>query len=69
MPVMIKRYRCKDCGREFDSCKSAKLCEDAHLQPVSVMPLTYTVKPYPYKVEVSFSNGERHIYNAEELGG
>jgi hypothetical protein len=69
MPVTIKRYRCKDCKREFDSYKSAKACESAHLKPVSVKSARFTVKPFPYQVEVTFDNGERHIYNADELCG
>jgi hypothetical protein len=66
---MFKRYRCKRCGREYGSYKSAKACEDAHPAPVSVKPVSYTAKPYPYKVEVSFNTGERHIYSADELNG
>jgi NAD-dependent dihydropyrimidine dehydrogenase PreA subunit len=69
MPITIKRYRCKDCAREFDSYKSAKNCEEAHPVPVAVRAVRFTVKPFPYQVEVSFNNGERHIYNADELGG
>jgi hypothetical protein len=69
MPVTVKRYRCKDCNREFDSYKAAKSCEDSHPTPVSVKTVRFTVKLFPYQVEVSFDNGERHIYNADELGG
>jgi transposase-like protein len=69
MPVTVKRYRCKDCNREFNNYKAAKQCEESHPFPVSVKAVRFTVKTYPYQVEVSFNNGERHIYNADELGG
>jgi hypothetical protein len=69
MPDIIKRYRCKDCKREFDSYKAAKNCETAHPKPVSVKSARFTVKPFPYQVEVPFDNEERHIYNADELCG
>jgi hypothetical protein len=69
MPVKETRYRCKYCNRQYESHKAAKGCEDRHLIPVSVRAERYTVAVYPYKVEVIFDNGERRIYNAEDLGG
>jgi hypothetical protein len=49
MPDIIKRYRCKDCKREFDSYKSARNCEAAHPKPVSVKSARFAVKPFPAK--------------------
>jgi hypothetical protein len=69
MPITIIRYRCNDCNREYDSYKDAKNCEDSHPTPASVKAMRFTVKPFPCQVEVTFENGERHIYNAVELGG
>jgi hypothetical protein len=62
-------YRCSKCRRTFDSYKEAQDCEKAHLRPVSAKAVQYTIKPYPYSVEVKFNNGEKRIYNAEDLGG
>jgi transposase-like protein len=70
MPVAFKRYRCKDCGREFESYNKAKKCENSHPIPVSVKAICYTIaKAFPYQVEVTFNNGEKHIYNSVEMGG
>jgi hypothetical protein len=62
-------YRCDKCGKEYGSHKGAKRCEASHLEPVSVKAIRYTIKPYPYSVEVVFGNGEKRIYNAADLGG
>jgi hypothetical protein len=67
MPIPF--YRCSKCRREFDNYKAAKSCENAHLTPVSATALRYTVKPFPYKIEVTLNNGEKRVYNAEDLGG
>jgi hypothetical protein len=70
MPLKVIKYRCKYCGRQYDSYAAAKICEGKHLTPVSVKAELYTVAAnYPYKVEVTLSNGERRIYNAADLGG
>jgi len=65
----LARYRCCKCLKEFVSYKEAKNCEAAHLYPVSAKVVNYTVRPYPYEVEITFNNGERRIYAAEDLGG
>ena len=62
-------YRCRKCRREFDSFQSAKNCEKAHLEPVSVRNVKYTIKKWPYQVEVTFNDGTKRIYNADDLGG
>jgi hypothetical protein len=67
MPIVF--FRCDKCGRQFDSFDEAERCEAAHLAPVSVKALRYSVKPYPYSIEVSFGGGEARIYNAADLGG
>ncbi|GHU60800.1 hypothetical protein FACS1894171_2730 [Clostridia bacterium] len=67
MPIPF--YRCCKCRKEFDSFKAAKSCENAHLKPVSAKAVRYTIRQYPYSVEITFNNGEHKIYNAEDLGG
>ena len=67
MPIAF--FRCSKCRREFDTHKAAKACENGHLTPVAAKILRYTIKPFPYSLEVTFNNGERRIYNAEDLGG
>jgi hypothetical protein len=70
MPLKITRYRCKYCDRQYGSYGAAKTCEDKHLTPISVKAERYTVAAnYPYKVEVTLNNGERRIYNADDLSG
>jgi len=65
----IEFFRCEKCRREFDRREDAVKCEDGHLLPVAVEVKQYTTKPYPYSVIVTFSNGEKLVYNAEKLGG
>lgn len=67
MPIPF--FRCEKCRREFPSRQEAEQCESAHLIPVSAAVKNYTTKPFPYSVEITFSNGEKRIYNAEDLGG
>jgi hypothetical protein len=62
-------YRCNKCKRDFKTHKEAKKCEDDHLKPVFVRVVQYTIKPFPYSIEVTFNNDERRIYNAQDLGG
>ena len=67
MPLTF--YKCVKCKHTFNSYKEAKDCEDAHLRPVSARAVEYTIKPFPYSIEVKFNNGEKRIYNAQDLGG
>lgn len=68
MPVAY--YKCTKCQRTFDRYEEAVACEDGHLVPVEVRVVSYTsVKPFPFSVEVAFSNGEKRIYNSADLGG
>jgi hypothetical protein len=67
--IPIPFYRCERCRREFDSREEAENCERGHLKPVSVQAKQYTIRPHLYSVEVTFENGEKRIYNADDLGG
>jgi hypothetical protein len=61
-------YRCVKCGCTFNTYEEAKACEAAHIIPVSVKVKQHTVRSFPYSVEVTFNNGEKRIYNADNLG-
>lgn len=65
----IARYLCEKCKRTFDCFEKAIACEDSHLVPVEARVISYSIKPYPYSVEITFSDGSKGIYNAESLGG
>ena len=67
MPIAY--YKCAKCLHTFDTYEGALMCEKSHLRPVYVKAVLYTVKPYPFSVEVKFNNGEKRIYNAQDLGG
>jgi len=67
MPLIS--YRCRKCNREFDNYQDAKNCETSHPQPVSIRNVNYTVKSWPYQVEVTFNDGTKRIYNADDLSG
>jgi len=66
MPVPF--YKCAKCGRTFDNYEDAEACEDGHLTVTSARVLSYTIRPYPYTVEVTFNNGEKRVYYSEDLG-
>jgi hypothetical protein len=67
MPITY--FKCAKCLHTFDTHKEARDCEKSHLRPVSAKAIKYTIKPYPYSIEVTFNNGEKHIFNAQDLGG
>ena len=62
-------YRCPKCFHSFDDRVDAVACEASHLTPVSVKATKFTVKAYPFAVEVTFQNGEKQTYIAETLNG
>jgi len=65
MPLIF--FRCRKCKREFNNFQDAKNCEMAHLHPVSVRDVKYTIKHWPYQVEVIFNDGSKRLYNADDL--
>ena len=67
MPIPF--FKCGKCGRTFDTFEGALACEEGHLIPTSVSVKSYSMKPFPYSVEITFESGEKRIYNAEDLGG
>ena len=67
MPISF--WRCAKCRREHDSFESAEKCENGHLIPVEVSIKNHSIRPYPYSLEVTFSDGKAKIYNAEDMGG
>jgi len=67
--IPIAFYRCEKCRREYPSSEAAEQCEAEHLIPVSATVKSYSTRRYPYSVEITFSNGEKRIYNAEDMGG
>ena len=62
-------YRCRKCKREFDNFQDAKNCETAHPHPVAIRNVSYTIKYWPYQVEVTFNDGSKRLYNADDLSG
>ena len=60
-------YKCAKCKHIFDSYKEALECENSHPIPVEVRVKTYTIRPYPYAVEVTFSDGVKKVYNDENM--
>ena len=67
MPLIS--YRCRKCKREFNNFQDAKNCETAHPQPVAIRNVSYTIKYWPYQVEVTFNDGSKRLYNADDLSG
>ena len=67
MPMIS--YRCRKCNREYKNYQDARNCEAAHPQPVSTRNVNYTIKHWPYQVEVTFNDGSTRLYNSADLGG
>jgi len=67
MPLVF--YKCRKCKREYSDFQDAKNCEMSHLQPVSVRAVQYTIRHWPYQVEVLFDDGSKKIYNADDMSG
>ena len=67
MPIPF--WRCEKCRREYDSLEKAESCESGHLIPIEVSVKSYSIRPYPYSLEITFSDGEAKTYNAEDMGG
>jgi len=67
MPLIF--YRCRKCNREFNNFQEARDCETAHPQPVSVKNVQYTIKSWPYQVEVLFNDGSKRLYSADDMNG
>lgn len=65
MPLIF--FRCEKCRREFPSREAAEKCEAAHLTAVSAKVKSHGIHPYPYAVEVTFSNGETREYVADNM--
>lgn len=65
MPIPF--YRCEKCRREHDTLEGAEKCEAAHLTVISARVKGYGIYPYPYEVEVVFSNGETRVYLADNM--
>jgi len=62
-------FKCAKCYHTFNTYEDALKCEKGHLRPVYAKAIKYTIEPYPYSIEVKFNNGEKRIYNAQDLGG
>ncbi|MCL2547863.1 MAG: response regulator [Symbiobacteriaceae bacterium] len=67
MPLIF--FKCRKCKREFINFQEAINCEDSHPHPVSIRNVQYTVKRWPYQVEVTFNDGSKRLYNAVDLSG
>jgi hypothetical protein len=67
MPITF--YRCQKCKREFIDIQDANNCEAAHPEPIAVKTVQYSIKNWPYSVEVTFNNRSKRIYNADDMGG
>lgn len=65
MPIPF--YRCAKCGREHGKREDAARCEKAHLAVKKARALRYTVSPYPYTIEVTFTDGVVKTYRFDEL--
>ena len=65
MHIPLVFYRCAKCRREYDSSGDAEKCEVEHLTVVEAHVKGYGIHPYPYELEVTFNNGEKRVYLAE----
>lgn len=65
MPLIF--YRCALCKREFDDLDAAKDCEASHAKVKKASAKLYTIGPYPFTIEVQFSDGKTKSYILEDM--
>ena len=64
MPPVVT-YKCAKCGMRRESYEAAEKCEEAHLTAVSVREVEYVLGAYPYRVELTFTDGKAVEYVAD----
>ena len=62
----IKYYKCAKCKMTRDSYKEAERCEKSHLSAVSVREVEYVMGAYPFRVVLTFSDGNELEYTKED---
>ena len=55
-------YKCNICHMTRKSYKEAAKCEKSHLAAVSVRVVDYVIGPYPFRVVLTFPDGEEREY-------
>jgi len=60
MPIV--QYKCSKCKMVRNSYKEAKKCEQSHLPAISMRDVEYRVGAYPFRVIITFSDGEEREY-------
>lgn len=65
MPIPF--YRCSKCKKEHKTLEDAFACEDSHLEVSDAKAKTYTIGQYPYILEVTFTNGVKKEYIADDM--
>ena len=60
-------FRCSKGRREFDPFESAIACEESHREVVTAKAKQYTVSPYPFMIEVTFTDGDTKDYIADDM--
>ena len=64
----IPYFRCAKCKKEHPTKKDTYACEDGHLEVAGAKVKQYSsTYQYPYLVEVTFTNGVKKDYYAEEM--
>jgi hypothetical protein len=63
-PIVI--YKCAKCKMMCDSYGDALRCEDSHLKVVSVRELEYRLGAYPFRVALTFPDGEEKEYVTDD---
>ena len=64
MPDVI--YKCSKCKITCKSYHEAERCEQSHLSPVSIKAEAYRIGPYPFRVVLSFPDGQEREYETIE---
>ena len=52
MPIPF--FKCEKCKRTFDRFEDAEGCEAVHLPPAAVEVKSYSIRPFPYSVDITF---------------
>ena len=58
----IRYYKCAKCKTTKGSYKEAEKCEQSHFSAVSVKEIEYRMGAYPFRVILTFPDGEEVEY-------
>ena len=64
MPIVY--YKCSKCNMNRKDYAEAESCEQSHLSAVSVKEIEYRMGAYPFRVIITFPDGNEREYEKKD---